>query len=187
MSIVMAGQGQFFWERHGFVVAYLFLFMVGMLRGQGTYWLARVVTEQTLRRTRPTEGWKAGVHRWLTGDGVARGRSSIQRWGLVTIPLAYLTVGFQTLVLAAAGMLRIAWPLFTLVQVPGALAWAAIYSTIGFALWGATLAALAGEPLALAALLATVVVIGTTLAVRRHRRNGAAAAAAAADRGAPLS
>ena len=71
MSIVMAGQGQFFWERHGFVVAYLFLFMVGMLRGQGTYWLARVVTEQTLRRTRPTEGWKAGVHRWLTGDGVA--------------------------------------------------------------------------------------------------------------------
>ncbi|MGC5584630.1 DedA family protein [Ornithinimicrobium sp. W1679] len=185
MGTVTASQGQFFWEGHGFLVAYLFLFAVAMLRGQATYWLARVVTEQTLRRTRPTEGWKAGVHRWLRGDGVARGRSSIQRWGLVTIPLAYLTVGFQTMVLAAAGMLRIAWPVFTLVQVPGALAWAGIYSTIGFALWGATIAAMAGQPLALAALLALVVVVGTTLAVRRRRRD--ATPAVAEDRRTPLS
>lgn len=181
MHTVMAGQGQFFWERHGFVVAFLFLFVVAMLRGQATYWLARAVTVQALRHSRPSEGWQARVHRWLRGDGVARGRSSIQRWGLVMIPLGYLTVGFQTLVLAAAGMLRIGWPAFTLVQVPGALAWAGIYSTIGFALWGASIAALAGEPLALAALVAAVVVVGTTLAVRRRRRNGAVAVGTAAE------
>ena len=51
---------------------------------------------QTLRRTAPTTGWRAGVHAWLRGDGVARGRASLQRWGLVMVPLAYLTIGFQT-------------------------------------------------------------------------------------------
>lgn len=176
----MAGQaggtGGFFWEGQGFVVAFLFLMVVAMARGQATYWLARVVTEQTLRHTAPSVGWRAGVHAWLRGDGVSRGHASLQRWGLVMVPLSYLTVGFQTLVLAAAGMIRIPWLHFTLAQLPGAAAWGLIYSTIGFAMWGAALAALAGEPLAVAALAAVVVVVATTLALRRRRENGRAGA-----------
>jgi membrane protein DedA with SNARE-associated domain len=176
MRTVMAGQagdtGGFFWEGQGFVVAFLFLTLIAMARGQATYWVARVVTEQTLRRTAPTEGWRAGVHAWLRGEGVARGRASLQRWGLVMVPVCYLTVGFQTLVLAAAGMIRIPWLPFTLAQLPGAVAWGLIYSTIGFAVWGAALAALAGRPLAVAAVTAVVVVVVTTLALRRRRENG---------------
>ncbi|MFK5633606.1 MULTISPECIES: hypothetical protein [unclassified Ornithinimicrobium] len=163
-------RSEFFWEARGFVVAYLFLFVVAMLRGQATYWLARVVTRQTLRRTSPTVGWRASVHRWLSGEGVARGTTSLQRWGVGMVPLCYLTVGFQTLVLAGAGVLQIRWPVFTLAQVPGALAWALIYSTIGFALWGAALAALAGQPLALAAVASVAVVVVATRAVLRRRR-----------------
>lgn len=172
----MAGQagdtGGFFWEEQGFVVAFLFLMLIAMLRGQATYWIARVVTEQALRHTAPSTGWRAGVHAWLGGEGVARGRASLQRWGLVMVPLCYLTVGFQTLVLAAAGMIRMNWLRFTLAQLPGAAAWGLIYSTIGFAVWGAAIAAAAGEPLAVAALVAFVVVVGATLAVRRRRQNG---------------
>lgn len=171
MHAVLAGQGGFFWEDHGFVVAFLFLMAVALLRGQATYWMARVVTEQTLRHTSPTRGWRAGVHAWLAGEGVARGRASLQRWGLVTVPLCYLTVGFQTLVLAAAGMIRIPWGRFTLVQLPGAAAWALIYSTIGFALWGAAIAALAGEPLGIAAVAAVALVVVATLAVKAWRKH----------------
>ncbi|GGK72035.1 hypothetical protein GCM10011509_20810 [Ornithinimicrobium pekingense] len=174
MRTVAAGQTEgtsgFFWESQGFVVAFLFLLAVAMLRGQATYWLARVVTEQTLARTAPTSGWRAGVHAWLRGEGVARGRASLQRWGLVMVPLCYLTVGFQTLVLAAAGMIRVPWVPFTLAQLPGAAAWGLIYSTIGFAVWGATIAALAGQPLAVAALAAVLVVAGATVVLRRRRR-----------------
>jgi membrane protein DedA with SNARE-associated domain len=179
MRTVMTGQDTgFFWEGQGFVVAFLFLTLVAMARGQATYWVARAVTEQTLRRTAPTAGWRAGVHAWLRGEGVARGRASLQRWGLVMVPLCYLTVGFQTLVLAAAGMIRIPWLRFTLAQVPGAAAWGLIYSTIGFAVWGAAIAALAGEPLAVAALAAVVVVVATTLALRWRRDHGRTGAGA---------
>lgn len=161
--------GGLFWEGQGFVVALVLLTAVALLRGQATYWVARVVTEQTLRRTAPTTGWRAGVHAWLAGEGVARGRASLQRWGLVMVPLCYLTVGFQTLVLAAAGMVGVRWLPFTLAQLPGAAAWGLIYSTIGFAVWGAALSALAGQPLALAALGAGVLVVVATLVLRRRR------------------
>jgi membrane protein DedA with SNARE-associated domain len=162
--------GGFFWEGQGFVVAFLLLTLVALLRGQVTYWVARVVTEQTLRHTAPTTGWRAGVHAWLGGEGVARGRTSLQRWGLVMVPLSYLTVGFQTLVLAAAGLIRIPWLRFSLAQLPGAAAWGLIYSTIGFAVWGAAIAALAGEPLAVAALAALLLVAVTTVLLGRRRR-----------------
>ncbi|WP_109471192.1 DedA family protein [Ornithinimicrobium cavernae] len=152
-----------------FWIALGVLTLGAMARGQATYWIARVVTEQALARTHPVEGWRAGVHDWLQGEGPQRGREAIEKWGLVMIPLCYLTIGFQTLVIAAAGMLRIRWLLFTLVQVPGALAWGLIYATIGFAVWGAALAAIAGSPLALAGVVAILLVVGTTM-VLAHRR-----------------
>nr|WP_281497193.1 VTT domain-containing protein [Ornithinimicrobium sp. F0845] len=152
-----------------FWIALLVLFLGAMVRGQATYWLARVVTEQALAHTHPVQGWRASVHDWLQGEGPQRGRAAIEKWGLVMIPLCYLTVGFQTLVIAAAGMLRIRWPLFTLVQIPGAVAWGLLYATIGFAMWGAALAAIAGSPLALAGLLAILLVVVVTM-VLAHRR-----------------
>ncbi len=152
-----------------FWIALLVLFLGAMVRGQATYWLARVVTEQALARTHPVDGWRAGLHDWLQGEGPQRGRAAIEKWGLVMIPLCYLTVGFQTLVIAAAGVMRIRWPVFTLVQIPGAVAWGLLYATIGFAMWGALLAAIAGSPLALAGLLAILLVIGVTI-VLAHRK-----------------
>src|SRR5699024_4134414 len=109
------------------------------------------------------------------GEGPQRGREALQKWGLVMIPLCYLTVGFQTLVISAAGMLRIRWVLFTLVQIPGAIAWGLLYATIGFAMWGAALAALAGSPLELAGMVSILLVVTATVVLshRRRRRDSA--------------
>ncbi|MGB3257507.1 MAG: hypothetical protein WBA72_05915 [Ornithinimicrobium sp.] len=157
------------WDDQGFVITFFVLFAIAMGRGQLTYWIARLATEGTLARTHPDQGWRARVHAWLQGEGLARGRRSLTRWGLIVVPLCYLTVGFQTLVLAAAGVMRIRWSWFTAAQLPGAAAWALIYSTIGFAVWQAGLAAAAGSPLALAAFGSIAIVYAATLISRRVR------------------
>ncbi|TDE89973.1 hypothetical protein EXU48_18775 [Occultella glacieicola] len=146
-----------------------------MLRGQGMYWAGRIVTEQALRRTHPTQGWALRAHTWLEGGGADAGIRAIRRWGLFAVPVCYLTVGFQSMVQAGAGVLRITWWKYTLAQIPGAIAWGAIYATIGFAVWEAALAAAAGSPLGLAvigALVVAIVVGVVALVVRRRRRAG---------------
>lgn len=98
------------------------------------------------------------------------GTSSIHRWGLPVIPFSFLTVGFQTVVNAGAGLLRLPWWKYTLAMIPGCLAWALIYSTIGFAVWEAAIAAAAGSPLGIAGMVALVLVLVATVVVRRRRR-----------------
>lgn len=136
-----------------------FFYALGTARGQATYWAGRVVTEQVLRRTYPVEGWRLRMHTWLEGGGADRGIDALRRSGLVMVPLCYLTVGFQSLVLVGAGVLRIPWGRFTLAQVPGALAWAAVYSTIGWTVWRVALGAAAGWPVFFAAVAVVLVVL----------------------------
>ncbi|MGO0575902.1 DedA family protein [Ornithinimicrobium panacihumi] len=155
-----------------FGLALAFLFCIAMLRGQATYWIARYVTEQTLKRTRPAEGWQARVHGWLSSNAVDRGRDAVQRCGIFAVPLAYLTVGIQTVVLASAGVIRMRWLRFTLAQSLGALAWGLIYSTIGFAMWAAFFEAAVADRRVLV-VLATVLValiVAVSHRVASHRR-----------------
>ncbi|WP_164745277.1 DedA family protein [Georgenia faecalis] len=159
-----------------FWLVFAFLYLGATLRGQATYWLGRIVTEQTLRRVHPRTGWRRRVAQTLAGDGTQRGVAAIRRWGLVAIPFAYLTVGFQSMVLAAAGVLRVPWVPFTLAQLPGALAWAAIYSTVGFAVWNAAIAAAAGSPWGIATVVAIVGGVVGVVVVRRRRVRRAEAA-----------
>ena len=162
-------------ESFPFAAALVFLVAVAVLRGQATYALARVVTEQTLRRTRPTTGWPAAVHRWLDGDAVGRGRAVVQRWGMAAVAACDLTVGLQTIVLAGAGAVRMPWPRFTLAQLPGALAWALIYATVGFAVWSTVIAAaLTGNPVltVLVCVLVVALLIGGRVLRRSLLRRG---------------
>lgn len=163
-----------------FALAFGVLWCAAMARGQATYWIARTVTEQTLRRTRPTVGWRARVHRWLASDAMDRGRGAIERCGLGAVPLAYLTVGVQTVVLASAGVLRMRWLRFSAAQSVGALLWATIYSTVGFAVWAAFFrAALSGGPwlvVTVALALTVAVALGHRWYVVRRRRAQAVAA-----------
>lgn len=153
-----------------FWVAFVALFLGAMARGQMVYWAGRVVTEQTLRRTHPTGGRRRRMHDWLAAGGAEPGVRALRRWGLVMVPLSYLTVGFQSMVQAGAGILRIPLWRYALVQIPGALAWATIYTTIGFAAWEAVIAAAAGSPAGLVGLILLVALV-VTLVVLRHRRS----------------
>ncbi|MGC5616457.1 DedA family protein [Georgenia sp. Z1491] len=156
-----------------FWVVFAFLYAGATLRGQSIYWLGRWATHLTVNHTRPTKGWQLRAHGWLSGEGPQRGIDALRRWGLVMVPLGYLTVGFQSMIMAGAGILRIAWWKFSLAQIPGSLAWAAIYSTIGFAVWGAVIAAAAGSPLGIAVIVAVVVLLVATFVAHRLRRRTA--------------
>lgn len=155
---------------------FVFLFAGAMARGQVIYWLARVVTDRVMATGEPGSGWRRRVHHWLHSEGVAHGRRSLARWGWPLVPFAYLTVGFQSMVMAAAGMVRMRVLTFTLAQIPGSLAWAVIYSTVGFAFWGATFAAIQGNPQWLLLLVALLVVVVAVVVLRRRRRQRSPAA-----------
>jgi len=163
------------WQSYPFGLALVLLFLIAMLRGQATYWIARTITEQTLRRTRPLTGWRAKVHSWLSSNTMDRGRGAVQRYGILAVPLCYVTIGVQTVVLASAGVLRMRWLRFTLAQAPGAVVWGLIYSTIGFAFWAAFFEAAltggVGAVVGVAVALALVVtLVGRWYVVRRRRR-----------------
>ncbi|MCC2592416.1 VTT domain-containing protein [Tessaracoccus sp. OS52] len=158
------------WSNFPFWITFILFFFGAMVRGQATYWIARVVTEQSLKRTHPTSGWRRTVHDWLQGDSIAKGSRLVRKFGLSIVPFAYLTVGLQTVIIASAGVLRLKVWHFTLAQVPGALAWATIYTTIGFAVWAAAISAAAGNPYVIGALTAIVVAVVVYVLVRRRRQ-----------------
>lgn len=159
-----------FLKDYPFAAAWALLFVVGLLRGQGTYWLGRGASGAATRVGGEGEGRWARLKAWLNGDSTRAGRTVVHRAGLVAVPLCYLTVGLQTAILVAAGLVRIPWLRFTIAQLPGVAAWATIYSTIGFAGWSAAIAAFTGTGWGWA-LLAILIAVCVVLIVRRIGRS----------------
>lgn len=152
-----------------FWLLFTVLALGAMSRGQLMYWIGRVATEQTLRRTHPEGGWQARAHRWLSAGGADAGIVVIRRWGLIAIPFSYVTIGLQSMIQGGAGVLRITWWKYTLAQIPGALAWGAIYASFGFFAWSLIGQAAAGNPAAAIGLaVLAVLLIGGLVLVRRR-------------------
>ncbi|MDP4335313.1 VTT domain-containing protein [Curtobacterium sp. A7_M15] len=140
----------------------LALFAVVFCRAQATYWLARLAVTGVARSR-----WG----RWLDSAAVRRGSALLDRWGLPVVTISFLTVGLQTVVNAAAGVARVPWWRYTIAMVPGCVAWAVVYATVGLALFWAVLAAFAGSPWGAVVLVALAVGAAAVLwAVRRRRR-----------------
>ena len=158
-----------------FWLVFTFLVVVVFLRAQATYWLGSWATSLTLRHVRPREGWRRSLVHRLDSPATDQGVAAIHRWGLAIIPVSFLTVGLQTMVNAGAGVLRMPWWKYTLAMLPGCVAWATIYSTIGFAVWEAALAASAGSPWGIAGMAATALIVAATVLVRRRRQTARAA------------
>lgn len=162
-------------EGRPFAVTATVLFLIVLARAQATYWAGRGATgalHTTLRRR-------------LDGPRMTRAIAALHRWGLPLITISFLTIGFQTVINAAAGLTRMHWGRYTAAMVPGCVAWALIYSTIGFAALTAWLRLEGGwqwvAPTALVALIAVGAVI--TIHVKRRHQTASAPApdATAAD------
>ena len=119
----------------------------------------------------------AQIKAWLNSDRTKTGRTLVHKIGVVAVPLSYLTVGLQTAVLAAAGLVRIQWWKFTVAQIPGAIAWATIYSGVGLAGWSAVLAIFTGDaivPAIVLVVLVAVVIAAIVFISKSLRKNSAA-------------
>jgi membrane protein DedA with SNARE-associated domain len=144
-----------------FLIAFAALFGIVFARAQLTYWAAR--------------GLVAGAGRTRLADKLddpktLRITAALNRWGPPLITLSFLTVGIQTAVNAAAGLTRMSWLRYTAWMVPGCLAWAAIYATVGLAAAQAWIALAARWPWAQWIALA-VVIAAIALGIVLRRRS----------------
>ena len=162
-----------FVEQLGWWAVYIFLFGVVFTRAQGTYWLGRWARKGTEAATTSTHPRAASVARRLSGPGADRARLYIERWGFVGIPASFLTVGFQTMVNAMAGFIRMRSDLYTVAMIPGCLAWAAIYTLVSFSL----VEAWTRSPWVLAlGIVAVAGLVGAGFALTRLRRSAGSSA-----------
>lgn len=158
-----------------FAVVVSALFVIVLFRAQGTYWLGRGIAAGTVRSS---VGRRLG--RRLSGPGLGRAVGYLNRFGPIAVTLSFLTIGVQTMVNAAAGITRMPWPRYTAAMVPGCVAWAFIYATVGMTAFYAAVAAAAGSPWGVVALVGVAAGVVAALVVRRRRAQRAGPGSAAA-------
>lgn len=149
------------WDAPWFIVSAA-LFVIVMLRANGTYWFGRLL-ERGARRTRAA--------RLLSSPGYASAVARLNRWGAPLVSLSFLTIGVQTLVNLAAGATRMPLRSYLPAVTVGCVVWAVIYGTvgmIGFRAVGLLWQRSPALTLVLAGLLASV----AALLVRRRREAG---------------
>jgi membrane protein DedA with SNARE-associated domain len=151
-------------EGKPFAVTFSVLFAIVLLRAQATYWIGRGVTAGVLHTPFAAR---------ISGPRTTRAIGSLIRWGPPLVTVSFLTIGFQTVVNAAAGLIRMPWIRYSVAMLIGCVAWAAIYATVGIAAATAMLALAAHSPWALVAV--GVVLAGLVVAVVVLRRRSAAA------------
>ena len=137
------------------------MWVVGIVRTSIVYALGALAAEGGARLDRIRKAMDSPLYR--------KARAFINRWGVIAVPLCFLTVGLQTAVIITTGFTKMPLRRWVPAMLVGTFMWACIYTTIGFAI----LAALGLEPwmfpLALAIVI-TVLVIVTQLRERRINR-----------------
>lgn len=111
------------WEAP-FPVVFLVLFVIVMLRANGTYWLGRFGAAGAHR---------TGLARLMDSPGYARATQRVNTYGAPVVALSFLTIGVQTLVNLAAGASGMPLPRYLPAVAVGSVLWAALYATIGTA------------------------------------------------------
>lgn len=112
-----------------FALAFGTLFVIVMLRANATYWLGR----GALRGGKLSER----VGRRLDGPTMHRARGLSARYGVVAVPLSFLTVGVQTAINFSAGFTLMPLRRYLPAVTVGCLLWALLYSTVGMVGWAA--------------------------------------------------
>lgn len=144
---------------------FLFFWCLAMMRSHTMYWIGRGITAGTART------------RWvslLESPVYARAQAWSARWGVLAVPVSFLTVGIQSVIQLSAGVARMPLLRYVAATAAGAIAWAAVYTTIGMAILTAWLTGPTGRLICLLMLtaLALAVVIRRSRVMRAGRGSG---------------
>ncbi len=148
---------------------FIFLFFVVFWRAQLTYWLGRGAAKGALASAEKN-GLRGKIAAWFNGPVPKYGARLLEQWGIVIIPLCFLTVGVQTAVNAGAGIVQMTWKKYTLAMIPGCIAWSIMYGLGMLAVWMTVVRAAAGSVWAWLGLMAVATVVATVVLFKRRRR-----------------
>src|SRR6186997_1444614 len=101
-------------------IAVIVLFAIVMARSHATYWAGRAVVrgaQQVNENERGPGWWRSTIRRleaWTGTRAAQRGLDLVRRWGSVAVTLAYLKIGVQTAIFAAAGLIKMPYLRFTI-------------------------------------------------------------------------
>ena len=129
---------------------FLFFWCLAMMRSHTMYWIGRGITAGTARS------------RWvslLESPVYARAQAWSARWGVLAVPVSFLTVGIQSVIQLSAGVARMPLRRYVAATAAGAIAWATVYTTIGMAILTAWLTGPTGRLICLLMLTALVLVV----------------------------
>ena len=129
---------------------FLFFWCLAMMRSHTMYWIGRGITAGTART------------RWvslLESPVYARAQAWSARWGVLAVPVSFLTVGIQSVIQLSAGVARMPLRRYVAATAAGAIAWAAVYTTIGMAILTAWLTGPTGRLICLLMLTALALIV----------------------------
>ena len=147
----------------GWWAVFFFLFAVVFVEAQATYWIGRGIVAGALKSR-----WR----RRFEGPTMERAHFALEKWGPIAVPVSFVTIGLRSGIQAAAGFARMRYATYSLVMLPGCVAWAALYTAIAVAVssfaqgfvWWATV------------LMSVALVAGLVVLVIRRRRSGGSSA-----------
>ena len=154
---------------------FVFLFFVVFFRAQATYWLARGAASGAVLAS-GRQGFLGAMARWFDGPVPRKGAAMLDKWGIIVIPLCFLTVGIQTAVNAGAGLVRMRWSTYTIAMIPGCVLWALLYGLGTLAVFAAAIRAVAGSPWGWAGLTLIIMLIAAKIVWGRRKRRAVDAA-----------
>ena len=152
-----------------FVELFVFFLTIVFVRTQITYWLARAVANQTMKRTHDPHSLLTRSTRWMHGPRTTHGMVTVRRWGPLAVFLSFFATGTKTILNAAAGLIRMPFGIYLPAMVLGCIAHSLIYSLVGWAAWVAAVQAAAGSPLGLALFILALITIIAVIIMKRRR------------------
>lgn len=99
------------------------LFCIVFCRAGGTYLIGRAA-RSGMARFKP-------VQKIMASTVYRRAERALDRWGPPAVAVSFVTVGFQTAMNLAAGVVRMRWFRYLPALILGGAVWATIYTTIG--------------------------------------------------------
>ena len=135
---------------------FLFFWCLAMMRSHTMYWIGRGIAAGTART------------RWVSlieSPMYARAQAWSARWGVLAVPMSFLTVGLQSFIQISTGVARMPLHRYAAATAAGAIAWASVYTTIGMAI----LTAWITGPIGRIASLLTVAVLVLIVVIRGSR------------------